>query len=139
MELTNETFRREIDAAMLSYDRHVVCIFKTPDDCLEAIERLTVDATPEIKDPERVLDALTEPNRLKDERMGYMLSKRIPRGKTVVLTVYWAAELGLAPAAADLVVDLCEWLRTKAGLNEEVIEATLPKLRAEQVTTKEFK
>ncbi len=45
-----------------------------------------------------------------------------------------AAELGLAPAAADLVVDLCEWLRTKAGLNEEVIEATLPKLRAEQVT-----
>jgi hypothetical protein len=38
MELTIETFRREIDAAMLSYDRHVVCVFKTPDDCLEAIE-----------------------------------------------------------------------------------------------------
>ena len=44
MELTNETFRREIDAAMLSYDRHVVCIFKTPDDCLEAIERLMLKA-----------------------------------------------------------------------------------------------
>ncbi len=40
MELTIETFRPEIDAAMLSYDRHVVCVFKTPDDCLEAIERL---------------------------------------------------------------------------------------------------
>ena len=44
MELTNETFRREIDAAILSYDRHVVCIFKTPDDCLEAIERLMLKA-----------------------------------------------------------------------------------------------
>ena len=44
MELTNETFRREIDVAMLSYDRHVVCIFKTPDDCLEAIERLMLKA-----------------------------------------------------------------------------------------------
>ena len=44
MELTLETFRREIDAAMQSYDRHVVCVFKTPDDCLEAIERLMLKA-----------------------------------------------------------------------------------------------
>ena len=44
MELTIETFRREIDAAMLSYDRHVVCGIKTPDDCLEAIERLMLKA-----------------------------------------------------------------------------------------------
>ena len=40
MELTIETFRKEIDAAMQLYDRHVVCVFKTPDDCLEAINRL---------------------------------------------------------------------------------------------------
>ena len=44
MELTIETFRQEIDAAMQSYDRHVVCVFKTPDDCLEAIERLMLKA-----------------------------------------------------------------------------------------------
>ena len=44
MELTTETFRPEIDNAMLSYDRHVVCVFKTPDECLEAIERLMIKA-----------------------------------------------------------------------------------------------
>ena len=44
MELTTETFRHEIDNAMLSYDRHVVCVFKTPDECLEAIERLIIKA-----------------------------------------------------------------------------------------------
>ncbi len=44
MELTIETFRQQIDAAMQSYDRHVVCVFKTPDDCLEAIERLMLKA-----------------------------------------------------------------------------------------------
>jgi len=44
MELTLETFRREINSAMRSYDRHVVCVFKTPDDCLEAIERLMLKA-----------------------------------------------------------------------------------------------
>ena len=44
MELVIETFRQEIDAAMQSYDRHVVCVFKTPDDCLEAIERLMLKA-----------------------------------------------------------------------------------------------
>ena len=44
MELAIETFRQEIDAAMRSYDRHVVCVFKSPDDCLEAIERLMLKA-----------------------------------------------------------------------------------------------
>ena len=44
MELAIETFRQEIDAAMRSYDRHVVSIFKSPDDCLEAIERLMLKA-----------------------------------------------------------------------------------------------
>ena len=44
MELTIETFRKEIDAAMQLYDRHVVCVFKTPDDCLEAINRLMLKA-----------------------------------------------------------------------------------------------
>ena len=44
MELTTETFRHEIDNAMLSYDRHVVCVFKIPDECLEAIERLMIKA-----------------------------------------------------------------------------------------------
>ena len=44
MKLTIETFRQEIDGAMQSYDRHVVCVFKTPDDCLEAIERLMLKA-----------------------------------------------------------------------------------------------
>ena len=41
-------------------------------------------------------------------------------------------ELACAPAAADLVIDLSDWLVTRACLNEEVVEAALPKLRAEQ-------
>ena len=40
MDLKTETFHQEIERAMKSYDRHIVCLFKTPDDCLEAIERL---------------------------------------------------------------------------------------------------
>ncbi|MEE2947132.1 MAG: hypothetical protein VX392_02325 [Verrucomicrobiota bacterium] len=44
MEFNLETFRPEIDSAMQSYDRHVVCVFKTPDDCLESIERLMLKA-----------------------------------------------------------------------------------------------
>ena len=44
MELNTETFHHEINNAMLSYDRHVVCVFKTPDECLEAIERLMIKA-----------------------------------------------------------------------------------------------
>ena len=65
MELTIETFRREIDAAMLSYDRHVVCVIKTPDDCLEAIERLMLKA---IKAYE---------NRVEGMRHGIALDKEI--------------------------------------------------------------
>ena len=40
MDLKTETFHQEIERAMKSYDRHIVCLFKTPDECLEAIERL---------------------------------------------------------------------------------------------------
>ena len=41
---------------------------------------------------------------------------------------------GLARAAAGdtLLDELCEWLRTMPALNEEVVQAALPKLRAEQ-------
>ena len=65
MELVIETFRQEIDAAMQSYDRHVVCVFKTPDDCLEAIERLMLKA---IKAYE---------NRVEGMRHGIALDKEI--------------------------------------------------------------
>ena len=44
MDLKIETFRQEIERAMKSYDRHIVCLFKTPDECLEAIERLIIKA-----------------------------------------------------------------------------------------------
>ena len=44
MDLNIETFRQEIERAMKSYDRHIVCLFKTPDECLESIERLIIKA-----------------------------------------------------------------------------------------------
>ena len=44
MDLKTGTFRQEIEAAMKSYDRHIVCLFKTPDECLDAIERLLLKA-----------------------------------------------------------------------------------------------
>ena len=65
MELTIETFRQEIDAAMRSYDHHVACVFKTPDDCLEAIDRLMLKA---IKAYE---------NRVEGMRHGIALDKEI--------------------------------------------------------------
>ena len=37
-------------------------------------------------------------------------------------------------ASDELLDELCEWLRTEPALNEEVVQAALPKLRAEQVT-----
>ena len=38
------------------------------------------------------------------------------------------------PTASDGALDeLCEWLRTEPALNEEVVQAARPKLRAEQV------
>ena len=47
-----------------------------------------------------------------------------------------ALSLGVTSrATADdgLLDELCEWLRTEPALNEEVVQAALPKLRAEQV------
>ena len=38
-----------------------------------------------------------------------------------------------ATAGDGLLDELCEWLRTEPALNEEVVQAALPKLRAEQV------
>jgi len=40
MGLTLDQFETEIQAASKSYDRHIVCLEKPPDDCLEALGRL---------------------------------------------------------------------------------------------------
>ena len=40
MELTIETFQAEIVEALRSYDRHIVCIDKTPEDCKTALVSL---------------------------------------------------------------------------------------------------
>ncbi len=37
MELTVETFQAEIVEALRSYDKHIVCIDKTPEDCKAAL------------------------------------------------------------------------------------------------------
>lgn len=37
MDLTVETFKSELAAALASYDRHVVCLEKTPEDCHAAL------------------------------------------------------------------------------------------------------
>ena len=37
MELTIETFQSEIEEALRSYDRHIVCIDKTPEECKAAL------------------------------------------------------------------------------------------------------
>jgi hypothetical protein len=37
MDLTVETFQAEIDEALRSYDRHIVCIDKTPEECKAAL------------------------------------------------------------------------------------------------------
>jgi hypothetical protein len=37
MELTVETFQAEIVEALRSYDKHIVCINKTPEDCNAAL------------------------------------------------------------------------------------------------------
>ena len=37
MELTVETFQTEIAEALRSYDRHIVCIDKTPEECKAAL------------------------------------------------------------------------------------------------------
>jgi hypothetical protein len=40
MELTVETFQAEIVEALRTYDKHVVCIDKTPEDCKAALVSL---------------------------------------------------------------------------------------------------
>jgi hypothetical protein len=37
MELTVDTFQAEIAEALRSYDRHIVCIDKTPEECKAAL------------------------------------------------------------------------------------------------------
>ena len=44
MELTVETFRHEIASAMKTYDKFVVCLDKTPDECVTSIESLVEKA-----------------------------------------------------------------------------------------------
>ena len=40
MELTVETFRAEMSEAVKAFDKFVVCIDKTPEDCTASLERL---------------------------------------------------------------------------------------------------
>lgn len=40
MGLTVDQFAAEIQAAVKSYDRHIVCLEKPPEDCLDALRRL---------------------------------------------------------------------------------------------------
>jgi hypothetical protein len=40
MDLTVETFQAEIVEALKTYDRHIVCIDKTPEECKEALTAL---------------------------------------------------------------------------------------------------
>jgi len=40
MELNVDTFQAEIVEALRTYDRHIVCIDKTPDDCKSALVSL---------------------------------------------------------------------------------------------------
>jgi hypothetical protein len=39
-----DQFASEIEAAVKSYDRHIVCLEKPPEDCLESIRRLLTKA-----------------------------------------------------------------------------------------------
>ena len=40
MELTVDTFQTEMTAALKSYDRHVVCLEKIPEDCESSLRSL---------------------------------------------------------------------------------------------------
>ena len=44
MELTVETFAAELSAALGNYDRHVVCLDKTPEDCASSLQSLMAKA-----------------------------------------------------------------------------------------------
>jgi hypothetical protein len=41
MDLTIEYFKNEIETALAVYDKYVVCLEKTPDECRESLESLT--------------------------------------------------------------------------------------------------
>jgi len=40
MDLTVETFREEIELAVKSYEKFIVCLDKTPDECRESLRKL---------------------------------------------------------------------------------------------------
>ncbi len=40
MDLTVESFRQEISEAVKCFDKYIVCLDKTPEECNEALERL---------------------------------------------------------------------------------------------------
>ncbi len=40
MDLTVDKFREEIEESVKTYDRFIVCLEKTPDECKESLERL---------------------------------------------------------------------------------------------------
>jgi hypothetical protein len=42
--VTVETFKHEIAEAVKSYDKYIVCVDKTPDECEEALRRLVEKA-----------------------------------------------------------------------------------------------
>ena len=44
MDLTVEMFRQEIVEAVASFEKYVVCLDKTPEECQEALERLVEKA-----------------------------------------------------------------------------------------------
>jgi hypothetical protein len=44
MELTPDMFTEEIEAAVKTFDHHVVCLKKTPEDCQASLERQLVKA-----------------------------------------------------------------------------------------------
>ena len=44
MELTVEMFRQEIAEAMKVYDKYIVCLDKTPEDCQNSLESLMTKA-----------------------------------------------------------------------------------------------
>jgi hypothetical protein len=44
MELMPDMFAEEIEASVKSFDHHVVCLDKSPEDCQASLERLLVKA-----------------------------------------------------------------------------------------------
>lgn len=48
--MTVELFQREIAAALRAYDRHIVCLEKTPEDFLQSVNSLVVKAIKAFED-----------------------------------------------------------------------------------------